>query len=149
MIRCLEFGGYDVLEESASEVLREFPDMSEDERQREIFRIQFQREADWEGEKVFLDRSIIDVLIYTKYLTGRIPEGMESKRSMLERYDGVFVLERLPFKRNDVRIESGEREVGIIHRLIIEGYRECGYAPIEVPVMSVEKRAEFILRAVE
>jgi len=63
-------------------------------------------------------------------------------------YNKVFCLERLPFKDDGLRIESGEEEARRVHNLILEEYKNAGYNLIGVPVMSVDERVNYILERV-
>jgi len=68
------------------------------------------------------------------------------------RYNHVFVLDRLPFVDDGLRIESGDEEAGEIHDKIVGVYEEFGYDVVRVPIFDgrdlsegVGKRADYIL----
>lgn len=94
------------------------------------------------AERLFLDRAVPDSIAYFRF------EGLDStepeRQSRLTRYHQIFFFDRLQFKRDPVRSES-DRSAECLERLIEVGYRELGYDPIRVPVMSVAKRARFVL----
>jgi len=145
VIEHLKEKGFNVLAETAKEVLREFPDWSYKKKQVEIFRRQTERENALGEEDVFMDRSVIDCQIYSKILLDRVPVKIKVKR----RYDKIFILDRLPFVKNDVRIESDEEEAQKIHNALVEEYRSLGYKPVFVPVMNVDERVGFILDKID
>lgn len=91
---------------------------------------------------VFLDRAIPDSIAYYR-MEGLAPEE-PVMQSALFRYKTVFLLERLHFEKDRVRTET-EESVARIEALLERCYREMGYAPVRVPVMSIDGRAAFIL----
>lgn len=67
------------------------------------------------------------------------------------RYKGIFLLDRLPYRRDYARVEN-ETKAARLHYLIGQMYRLLGYAPIRVPVMpgkdeeeQVNNRATFVI----
>jgi predicted ATPase len=71
------------------------------------------------------------------------------------RYSGLFVTEKLPWKKDEIRIEKDDREVEEIHDKIVDAYKNHGYEPISVPAFygsleeAVGKRVEFILEKIK
>lgn len=102
-----------------------------------------------EGETTFMDRSFVDNIGYRRAFDSEPPEWLfEQARG---RYDKVFILDRLPvteWEDDDVR-QNDEQTAQQVHDEIYDAYVELGYTPIEVPVMTVEKRANFIIERVE
>lgn len=147
VIDVLKAKGFGVLEETAMEVLKEFQHLSMKEKQIEIFKRQLEKEKNVQGDIVFMDRSLIDVICYSKMLFGKIPDEMNLKEIYLK-YDKVFVLNRLEFVKNDVRIESGKEEAKKSHESVIDAYKQFGIEFEMVPVMSVEERVGFILKRI-
>lgn len=97
-------------------------------------------------ELLFLDRGIIDTVAYCQIYLGFIPKKISSQnQNLANRYNLIFVLDKLPFMHDGLRIEKGEAEAEKIHTEIIKTYAEYGYSIIKVPVMPIEKRADFIL----
>ena len=139
---------YSVLDEAAREVLDSCREGSYEEKEIEIFERQLRREEEFEGGLVFLDRGVVDVLAYSNIYLGYLPERFRDF-DFSGRYDGVFVLERLPFVDDGVRVEKGDEEAQRIHEEIIRVYKGEGYEPITVPLMSIGERAEFILKHVK
>ncbi|MFA5855833.1 MAG: ATP-binding protein [Candidatus Pacearchaeota archaeon] len=142
--------GYQVIEEAATDILEDRADriVNSEEielRQKLIFRRSLRRENyDFGSNMVFFDRGLVDCLVYSQYYLGRIPDEIKNF-DCSKRYDDIFVLDRLNFEKNHVRIEKDNDEAEKIHQLIIEYYKINGYNPIFVPLMKVEERAYFIL----
>jgi len=91
---------------------------------------------------IFMDRGLPDSIAYFK-LAGL--DGMEATAiSYLFRYRAVFIFDRLPIIKDDVRTES-EILADKIDKMLEENYRAVGYTPVRVPVMPVPARANFIL----
>ncbi len=113
--------------------------------QRSVLDEQKELEAGLRGEKdAFLDRGIPDGLVYYRL------DGLEPPKELLEaaretRYDRVFVLDILPEYETDESRREDPETMRKIHMLVKDVYRELGYEIVEVPVMSVEKRVDFIL----
>jgi predicted ATPase len=94
-------------------------------------------------ELFFLDRAAPDSCAYYRHFKRANDADLESGLTR-GKYRKVFLLDLIDFKNDEARHEDPE-EAAIIHRLIREAYEELGYEIIEVPVMEVEKRADFIL----
>jgi predicted ATPase len=91
---------------------------------------------------VFLDRGLPDSITYFK-LAGL--DGIEAAAvSRLFEYRAVFIFDRLPLVKDDVRTEDNELAAKI-DAMLESDYRSVGYRPIRVPVLSIEKRADFVL----
>ncbi|MBI2045649.1 ATP-binding protein [Candidatus Pacearchaeota archaeon] len=102
---------------------------------------------------VFMDRGLIDVLVYSKHFLGYVPFEYDLEK-LSKRYDGVFALDRVPYKRDAIRIERDEQEANFFHNQIIEEYKRYRYNPIIVPTIKSEegapaKRLDFILSKIE
>jgi len=115
-------------------------------RQKLIFSKQIELEEKLEGDFAFLDRSIFDNFAYQIHLLGEIiPSYLEVAKNY-PKYDKIFILDRLPFENDGLRIESGDEEAQKIHSDIIRQYKFHGYEPVFVPVMaSVQERVDFIM----
>lgn len=144
VIESLKEKGFSVIEETATEVLREFPDLSDKEKQIKIFEKQLQKESTAKGEIVFLDRSAIDCLTYARFFVNPFPSEV-NKSSINNDYHAIFILDKLPFVQNDVRLESGDEQAELIHKELILEYKKMNHSPISVPVMEIEDRVKFIL----
>lgn len=101
----------------------------------------------------FLDRgSLGDTLAYLSLSLGQqepdfsvdFPGKDIILKTPKRRYQGVFLLDPLPFEADYARTED-EETARRIHQLLRDIYSGLGYEPIVVPVMSVEERISFIL----
>ena len=92
--------------------------------------------------RIFLDRGLPDSITYFK-LAGL--DGFEAAAvSMLFQYKTVFIFERLPVVKDDVRTED-DMLANKIDKMLEDDYRSVGYQPIRVPVLPIEQRADFVL----
>ena len=98
------------------------------------------------NELVFFDRSLIDSVVYSHILLGF---NIEDFFGLIEpeKYHKVFFFERLEFKKDGIRIES-EEEAQLIHDALYNSYKKLGCEVIMVPVIPIEKRADFILERI-
>lgn len=95
-------------------------------------------------ETVFLDRAIPDNIAYRKHFNTGDDAYLDSLRERANnRYDRVFLLEQLEYEQDHVRDESPE-EAREIAQAIKNTYEQLGYTIFEVPVMPIEKRANYI-----
>ena len=94
---------------------------------------------------IFLDRAVPDSIAY--YMVEGINPEEPIHKSKSIRYKNIFHFERLGFEKDKVRSED-EKLVERLDRLLQKSYEMLGYDVIQVPVMSVKKRIEFILRRV-
>ena len=95
-----------------------------------------------EKTTIFLDRAIPDSIAYFK-IEGLDPaEPVEKSRAA--RYQKIFFFERLTFEKDAVRSED-DIIAARLDQLLEESYQMLGYEIIHVPLMSVEKRVDFIL----
>ena len=148
LINCLRKRGFNVLEEVARKVIEEqggFPTGKKEieKFQGLMFYEQLKKEVGLNREMVFLDRGIGDYHAYSQHLMGYIPEN--TKIDFSNRYNKIFVLDRLPFIDDGLRIESGDEEAEKIHQQIIKVYEKFGYSVVNVPVMSIKERANYVL----
>lgn len=113
--------------------------------QREILEVALAREMALDLDKrVFLDRGLPDSITYFK-LAGL--DGLEARAtSYLFQYRAVFLFDRLPVVKDDVRTED-EALADKIDKMLEEDYKSVGYTPIRVPVMGIQERADFILKS--
>lgn len=95
-------------------------------------------------EVVFLDRSLADNLAYRRMFGNKDPDALDKiTQACVGRYENVFLLERIEFKDDEVRSED-EEEARETHEAIRKAYKDLGYYPIDVPLMPVDERADFI-----
>lgn len=141
--------GYNVLGDVARPILEQrkyhLPLRVEKEyRQKKVIETHIKNEESikYLKEPVFLDYGLVDARVYSKYLLDYylpIPE------KNLKSYDFVFLLDRLPWIDDGIRVENNESEAIEIHNNIEKEYKKLGYSPIKVPAIPVKKRVDFIL----
>lgn len=105
-------------------------------------------EADSLNEKlVFLDRGLPDVIAYMDYAKSDYPKHFVDtcKKHV---YDIVFVLAPWQeiFVSDSERYENFDQAVEI-HHALLDTYERFGYKLIDVPFDRIEKRADFIIDA--
>jgi predicted ATPase len=156
LVNHLRHRGFQVCAEVPSIVLdlrkqQEVGPVEIEKRQILMYQIQELLEFSSQGQ-IFFDRSLVDVYAYTQYLLNDIPWCFPPKDNLSGRYNHVFDLERLPFKKTPTRIENNEKEAEEIYQFVRQYYFDLGYRPITVPAFSgesieqaVSKRADFIL----
>jgi len=108
---------------------------------------QFYDADNYSGETVFLDRGLPDVLAYMDYFDTNYPiEFVETCQN--NRYDQVFVLAPWQeiFVSDSERYENFE-QAELIHKHLLNSYKNFGYDLFDVPFESIEKRTNFILDA--
>lgn len=105
-----------------------------------------------EGKKcvsdiLFYDRGMPDVTAYMDFVNTDYPDYF-SKTCIENRYDEIFVLPPWKdiYQQDDVRYESFEQAEKIFH-FLRNGYKGYGYKIHEVPVGSIEERANYILKS--
>lgn len=127
-----------------------FPNNGQQQRykfQLELAQKQRYREQYMSGwiDYVFFDRSILDVLVFTKYLNVLGLFGEDKKLFRFPDYYKVFILEPLQkYAKDGVRWEN-EKERNVLHKRCIDMYKNAGYEPVMVKEASVEDRVNFIL----
>lgn len=92
---------------------------------------------------IFFDRGIPDSIAYSKIFERDITPILQA--SQKRRYKAVFLLEQVPFQQDYARTED-QKKASEISKLLHEAYIELGYEVVRVPLMSIEKRAKFILQ---
>ncbi len=96
------------------------------------------------NETVFLDRSLADNIAYRRMFGNDTETAINSLfLECSNKYDNIFILERIKFKDDEVRVED-EKEAEQIHTQIIKAYNDLGYEPIMIPVKPVDKRSKEI-----
>lgn len=109
----------------------------------QVFGIQSVAENELDPERmIVLDRSIVDSLAYRRFRG--VTTEMFPAVAQVRRYKHVFVLERLTFTADGVRVENDELATRIQAGLI-QAYTDVGYQPVIVPVMPLEDRVTWIL----
>lgn len=97
-----------------------------------------------EEEVVFLDTAIPDSIPYF-ILSGISFDERTMKVFKKKAYKKIFLLEQLPFfKEDNVRIEGDQLSMRI-NRLIFETYSSLGYEIVHIPFLPLEERVRLIL----
>lgn len=102
-------------------------------------------EASSMEQMVFLDRGIPDVVAYMDYFNTSYPSKFTTACKEYT-YDLVFLLPPWQeiYQTDSERYESFEESLKI-HEFLKKTYLSFGYAPITVPIDTIEKRSDFIL----
>jgi len=95
------------------------------------------------NELIFLDRAVPDSIAY--YRLNGLSSAEPFKKARQVRYQKVFLLERLAFLPDPVRSEN-EQTARRLEQLIEESYRALDYDIIQVPLLSIAERTDFILK---
>jgi len=115
--------------------------------QMDILEIKLQREKKADKERLtFFDRGLPDSIAYFKVRD--LPAQAAMNACTFNKYKGVFLFERLEFTDDGLRSENKEL-AGKIEKQIIYAYERLNYEIIHVPVMSIEKRTQFVLSHIE
>jgi predicted ATPase len=94
-------------------------------------------------ELFFFDRALPDSLAY--YKLAQLPmDDFFREALVLSEYRKVFLLDMIDFKNDEGRSETPEQAMNL-HAAIREAYLEHGYEIVNVPVMPIDERADFIL----
>lgn len=96
-------------------------------------------------EIVLLDRAMPDSIAYLRLAKLDTTEIMALSKNF--RYRHIFIFDPLPLQQDHVRNESEETNLLLDKQHELD-YRELGYKPIRVPVMSVQQRVDLILSSV-
>jgi len=136
--------GYSVLEEVAREVHSEKKWQLGKELELEILSRQLKKERNLDplNQNYFLDRGVYDIHAYCQHLLRHIPKEVSSSNSQ---YSLIFLLDLLPFENDGLRIEKDIEEAKQVQTLIKQIYENQGYTLIQVPVLPVKERTNFIL----
>lgn len=98
-------------------------------------------------EILFLDRGVVDNYAYYKKF-GLAPDAPLISAAQSVRYRKVFLLALIDFLNDSERYETVE-EAGKLQELLREAYQEQGYEVIEVPVLPITERADYILARID
>lgn len=151
-IRDLSSRGYNTLPEAArilfDQAISEGKDPAEvrkeDNFHEQVESLDKKIEQNISNETVFLDRSLADNIAYRRMFGNDTEESINSLfLECSNKYDNIFILERIKFKDDEVRVED-EKEAEQIHKQIIKAYKDLGYEPIIIPVKPVDKRSKEI-----
>lgn len=94
------------------------------------------------SETTFLDRGLPDAPAFYRLVAINPNDVLQD--CLVYRYASVFVLERLPYQKDDVR--AGDDEVAdYFESWLLRDYAAFGYEVIRVPVLPREERLKFVL----
>jgi len=98
------------------------------------------------NETVFIDRGIPDITAYMDFKAEIYPEKF-SKANREYKYDKAFLMPIWPeiYESDNERYED-LHQAHEIEKHLIKTYENLGYQLIEIPKLSVEERADFILK---
>ncbi len=144
--------GYFTVEEPSRPILEKYPELRADiasneaidRLQKMILKVQIEVERNIPRDKpVFMDGGIPSDMAFCRI------RGLEPFKELLEagsktKYDGVFIMDRLPIYQNDGVRQQTEKESIELQELLYRAYTSLGYKPIKVPVMAPEERVELI-----
>ncbi len=107
---------------------------------------QIRREEElYKGQITFLDRGLYDGIAYSQKYLGFVPEALSASARNHSGYERIFVLDRLPFVKENFRIENGEAEAAELHHRIVKVYSNY-YKNLErVPVLPIKDRLNYVL----
>ena len=97
-------------------------------------------------ETVFFDRSVLDNYAYASLTDRDVPPEIGDEYG--DAFDSVFRLEQIPFEDDYARTED-ESMADRVHDELGTVYEEHGYSVIDVNLMPVNRRADFIEHCVE
>ncbi|MFH0889791.1 MAG: ATP-binding protein [Candidatus Aenigmatarchaeota archaeon] len=98
-----------------------------------------------EDQMTFFERGIPDTIAYCRALgfDADCAAAVSAKR----RYIGVFLFDRLVFRRDYARTEN-RKFSNKLELFLYDVYTELGYDVVHVPAMPIDERAEFILNKI-
>lgn len=116
------------------------------ELQRNILKVKMEHEAALDPqETVFMDRGTGDSITYFRRA------GLDPVAAMTAcekfRYRRVFLFDRLPLKKDNIRTESDE-DAADIEKSLKSDYEDLGYEVVRIPVLPVAERADLVERLV-
>jgi predicted ATPase len=91
----------------------------------------------------FFDRGVPDSIAYYKMAHVEFDDEFRAALAGAT-YRKVFLLDLIDFVNDEARSETPEQAM-ILHGLIREAYADQGYEVVEVPVLPVPERADYIL----
>jgi predicted ATPase len=154
IIEELKSRGYKTIDESARIILNKYINEEHskqlmEKKQREMIELQIYNEDRINYyEKIFLDRGIIDYIVYSKEFKLNNPIN---NIFLNKRYDAVFSLDPIKFYKDNIRIEKNMQETIKIYDKIERMYKYYNHRIITVPIFSenkkenIKKRAEYII----
>ena len=110
---------------------------------RQIYDIMLEHESGLHPTEInFLDRALPDGFAFYR-LAGLNPNEI-LRDCFRNRYASVFLLNRLPYQKDEVRVGDDET-AAYLESWILSDYSDLGYRVIRVPVLSPDERFKFVL----
>lgn len=103
------------------------------------------------GETTFFDRGIPDTLCYVRLvgLSSQLEQQVVEACRMYRYGSRVFLAPPWPeIYETDAERKQNFSEAIRTYDLMVHTYRECGYDVVPLPLVSVEKRADFVLQEI-
>ena len=116
--------------------------------QRRVLTRQEEKEAVLpKNEVVFLDRANPDARAFLAFSALKEPEDVTEALGRCS-YRRVFMLEPIRFESDYYRVETAD-DIERLHTEHVKAYESLGFKTIDVPVMPVDKRVDFILEQLD
>ena len=111
---------------------------------RQVYDIMVEHESGLRTHEInFLDRALPDGFAFYR-LAGMDPNEI-LQDCFQHRYAAVFLLNRLPYQKDGVRVADDET-AAFLESWMLRDYSALGYKVIKVPVLPPEERLSFVLR---
>lgn len=113
--------------------------------------IKTQKILEWnareENVPVFLDRSLVDGIAYSKIWDTPEIEGLRDQ-IVNAQYTKVFFLENLGFYNQDEQRKESEIVNQKVHDKLFEIYTELGFDVVRVPALPIDERVNYVLERI-
>lgn len=152
LVNKLKEHGYKTIEESARNIISQYQEQGknippENPKQFQMDIINEQKRLedniDYQGP-IFLDRGMPDIIVFSEHFNIKLPKEYYEK-AINQNYNSVFVLEQIPSYKKDKERFHSEKESKEIENMVYEKWRELGYEIKTVPVLTLEKRMEYVV----
>lgn len=110
-----------------------------------VLEMQLEQEGEISPDvQVFLDRAVPDALAYYRFLDLPVDQKLLDALANVSNKK-IFILDYLPLVNDYARTEDLSAQKRI-HNLIVEVYESLPFPIVKVPILSPEKRVDFILK---
>jgi len=99
------------------------------------------------NEPVFLDRSLVDGIAYSKIWDTPEIDGLRDMIITSE-YTKIFFLENLGFYNQDEQRKESEIVNQNVHDKLFEIYTELGFEVVRVPALPIDERVDYVLERI-
>jgi predicted ATPase len=99
-------------------------------------------------QHTILDRSLIDVLAYSRVLSDdtrfhdNIKRRIDQQEDVGERYDRIWLCRSRGYNPDGVRVEKDKEQIDRIEKEIVDAYKEYGYGTLEMPTVDNDIKGE-------